>query len=48
MPNVERYCTYRQSYTYLAERCSYLNEGERAALFGDNLLAMFAARTAPT
>lgn len=46
MPNVERYCTYRQTYTYLAERCPWLGDAEKSALFGGNLLAMFADRSA--
>ncbi len=45
MPNVDRYCTYRQSYTYLAERCDYLSDAECAALFGGNLLSLFEAQT---
>lgn len=41
MPNVERYCTYRQSYSYLAHRCDYMDETEREALFGGNLMSLF-------
>lgn len=41
MPNVERYCTYRQSYDYLANRCDYMDEAERIAIFGGNLLSLF-------
>ena len=41
MPNVERYCTYRQSYSYLAHRCEYMDEAEREALFGGNLMSLF-------
>ena len=36
MPNVERYCTCRQSLSYL-EYCDFLGDGERAKILGGNL-----------
>ena len=41
MPNVERYCTYRQSLEYALLNCEFLSAGERAAVFGGNCLALF-------
>lgn len=36
MPNVERYCTYRQSLTYALEQFGFLTEADRQAIFRDN------------
>ena len=41
MPNVERYCTYRQSLTYL-EHCDFLAPAHREQILGGNLRALFA------
>ena len=40
MPNVERYCTYRQSLTYLAGYADFLDDAARRAIFRDNALAL--------
>jgi predicted TIM-barrel fold metal-dependent hydrolase len=44
MPNVERYCTYRQTFTYAWEHADFLNDAERRAIFHDNTLALFGRR----
>jgi len=41
MPNVERYCTYRQTFTYVWDHANYLNAADRRAIFLDNALALF-------
>ena len=41
MPNVERYCTYRQSLDYVRLHCDFLSEDERAAVFGETCLSLF-------
>lgn len=41
MPNVERYCTYRQTFTYVWDHADYLNAADRRAIFRDNALALF-------
>ena len=46
MPNVERYCTYRQSLDYALLNCGFLSADERKAVFGGNCRALFAERAA--
>ena len=41
MPNVERYCTYRQSLTYFTKHCEYLGEDECDQIFRRNTLRLF-------
>ena len=41
MPNVERYCTYRQTFTYAWEHADFLNAEDRRAIFRENALALF-------
>jgi predicted TIM-barrel fold metal-dependent hydrolase len=41
MPNVERYCTYSQSLTYLWNHADFLSENDRWAIFRGNALALF-------
>jgi hypothetical protein len=41
MPNVERYCTYRQTFTYAWEHADFLNAEDRRAIFRENTLALF-------
>jgi predicted TIM-barrel fold metal-dependent hydrolase len=41
MPNVERYCTYRQTFTYVWNHADFLNDADRRAIFRDNALALF-------
>lgn len=41
MPNVERYCTYRQTLTYVWDHAGFLNAADRRAIFRENALALF-------
>jgi len=41
MPNVERYCTYRQTFTYVWDHAAFLNAADRRAIFRENALALF-------
>ena len=41
MPNVERYCTYRQTLTYVTEHADFLDAPARRAIFRDNALGLF-------
>lgn len=36
MPNVERYCTYRQALGYVLDHCTFLGEPDKARIFGQN------------
>jgi len=38
MPNVERYCTFRQSLTYALDHFDFLTEADRRAIFRDNAI----------
>jgi predicted TIM-barrel fold metal-dependent hydrolase len=44
MPNVERFCTYRQSVDYVRRYCSFLSAREKDAILGDNVAALFDLR----
>ncbi|MHB8731467.1 MAG: amidohydrolase family protein [bacterium] len=41
VPNIERYCTYRQSHAYLCHSCAFLSPADRQAILGGNLTAFF-------
>jgi predicted TIM-barrel fold metal-dependent hydrolase len=41
MPNVERYCTYRQSLGYAWDHFDFLDEKARVAIFRENALGLF-------
>jgi len=41
MPNVARYCTYRQSLTYVYDYSDFLSEADRAKIFHDTTLSLF-------
>ncbi len=41
MPNVERYCTYRQSLDYLRLHCDFIPEADMAKICGENVAGMF-------
>jgi predicted TIM-barrel fold metal-dependent hydrolase len=41
MPNVERYCTYRQTLTYFSDNADYLSAEDRRLIFRENALALF-------
>ena len=44
MPNVERFCTYRQSIDYVGRHCTFLSSNEKDAILGGNLEALFGIR----
>ena len=41
MPNVERFCTYRQSVDYVRKHCAFLTAAEKDAVLGDNVAQLF-------
>jgi predicted TIM-barrel fold metal-dependent hydrolase len=41
MPNVGRYCTYRQSLTYVWDQCDFLAPADRRRIFRENTLGLF-------
>jgi predicted TIM-barrel fold metal-dependent hydrolase len=47
MPNVERYCTYRQTLTYVLDYCAFLGEEDRRKIFRDNTLSLFDLEGVP-
>jgi predicted TIM-barrel fold metal-dependent hydrolase len=44
MPNVGRYCTYRQSLTYVWNHASFLGTDDRRQIFRENALGLFGKR----
>jgi predicted TIM-barrel fold metal-dependent hydrolase len=44
MPNVERFCTYRQSLDYVQSYCRFLAPSEKDAVLGKNAAELFALR----
>ena len=40
MPNVERYCTYRQSLTYVSDYCDFISGEDRDKIFRRNTLSL--------
>jgi len=43
MPNVERYCTYRQTLAYLRDYSDFLSDADRAKIFRETTLSLFKA-----
>ncbi len=41
MPNVERYCTYRQSLAYVLDYATFLTAAQQRRIFRENALALF-------
>jgi len=41
IPNVERYCTYAQSLTYITHYCNFLSEHDKELILGKNVLRIF-------
>lgn len=41
IPNVERYCTYRQSLNYLTDYCNFLSTKDKELICGKNVLQIF-------
>jgi hypothetical protein len=37
MPNVERFCTYRQCVDYVRRHCDFLSAGEKERILGGNV-----------
>jgi predicted TIM-barrel fold metal-dependent hydrolase len=37
MPNVERFCTYRQSIDYVRRYCGFLSSSEKDLILGDTM-----------
>jgi predicted TIM-barrel fold metal-dependent hydrolase len=46
MPNVERFCTYRQTLTYILHHCEFLTEADRRMIFGENILRLMGEGSA--
>jgi predicted TIM-barrel fold metal-dependent hydrolase len=46
MPNVERYCTYRQALTYVWDHAPFLSEEDRRKIFRENAVALMTKLTA--
>ncbi|MBN19405.1 MAG: hypothetical protein CL758_08040 [Chloroflexi bacterium] len=42
MPNVERYCTYKQSIDYIRNYCNFLSNEDKNKIFGDNIYRLFS------
>lgn len=42
MPNVGRYCTYRQSFSYVWDECDFISKADRRKIFRENALGLFA------
>ena len=40
MPNVERFCTYKQSLDYVRRYCDFLTATEKDRILGDNVAEM--------
>ena len=41
MPNLERFCTYRQCVDYVRKHCLFLTAGEKDAVLGGNAAQLF-------
>jgi len=41
MPNVERYCTYRQSLDYIRRRCDFLGARDKDLILGETAAALY-------
>jgi predicted TIM-barrel fold metal-dependent hydrolase len=44
MPNVERFCTYRQSLDYVRRHCAFFSAAEMDAVLGGNVAALFGLK----
>jgi len=47
MPNVERFCTYKQCVDYIRRYCEFLTETEKELVLGGNLSALIRTGAAP-
>ena len=41
MPNVERFCTYKQCVDYVRRHCTFLSPAEKDAVLGGNMAGLF-------
>jgi hypothetical protein len=41
MPNLERFCTYRQCVDYVRKHCPFLTASEKDAVLGGNAAQLF-------
>ena len=41
MPNVERFCTYKQSLDYVRRYCDFLTLSEKDLILGDNAARLY-------
>jgi hypothetical protein len=41
MPNLERFCTYRQCVDYVRKHCAFLTAAEKDAILGGNAAQLF-------
>jgi predicted TIM-barrel fold metal-dependent hydrolase len=48
MPNVERFCTYRQSLDYVRRYCPFLSPREKDLILGDNCVAFYGLEGVPS
>jgi len=44
MPNLERFCTYRQCVDYVRKHCAFLTAAEKDAVLGDNVAQLFGLK----
>ncbi|HTU00758.1 MAG TPA: amidohydrolase family protein, partial [Candidatus Sulfotelmatobacter sp.] len=45
MPNVERFCTYRQCLDYVRKHCTFLSATELDRILGGNIAELFSIRS---
>ena len=46
MPNVERFCTYRQSLDYVLRYCDFLSDAEMELILGGNAVGLYEIQKA--
>jgi predicted TIM-barrel fold metal-dependent hydrolase len=44
MPNVERFCTYKQCVDYVRRHCTFLSQAEKDRVLGDNIASLFGLK----
>ena len=47
MPNVERFCSYRQCVDYIRRHCAFLTSREKDLILGENLRALLGIAARP-
>lgn len=48
MPNLERFCTYKQGLDYILRYCDYLTSGEKDLILGENLVELLGIKIPQT